>query len=109
VRGRPSRLISDDDIQLIVTTATTRLEKLGLPFRHWSLRKLTAWLAGRTARPLRIGRERLRQILHGRGISFQRTRTWPGSLYGTSGAPSGRFSRGKRSSASCMAFKLPYR
>jgi len=23
-----------------------------------------------------VGRERLRQILHGRGISFQRTRTW---------------------------------
>jgi len=25
---------------------------------------------------VRIGRERLRQILHARGISFQRTRTW---------------------------------
>ena len=49
--GRP-RLISDDAIQLIVTTATTRLEKLGLPFTHWSLRKLTAWLVGRPARPV---------------------------------------------------------
>ena len=27
-------------------------------------------------RPAAIGRERLRQILHARGISFQRTRTW---------------------------------
>ena len=27
-------------------------------------------------RPVRIGRERLRQLLHERGISFQRTRTW---------------------------------
>ena len=27
-------------------------------------------------RPVAIGRERLRQILHQRGISFQRTRTW---------------------------------
>ena len=26
--------------------------------------------------PVRIGRERLRQLLHARGISFQRTRTW---------------------------------
>jgi hypothetical protein len=26
--------------------------------------------------PVRIGRERLRQLLHERGISFQRTRTW---------------------------------
>jgi transposase len=72
--GRP-RLIGDDDIDLIVTAATTRPEKLGLPFTHWSVRKLAAYLAGRT-RPVRIGRERLRQLLHQRGISFQRTRTW---------------------------------
>jgi transposase len=72
--GRP-RLISDDDVELIVEAATTRPEKLGLPFTHWSLRKLAAYLAG-SSRAVRIGRERLRQILHSRGISFQRTRTW---------------------------------
>jgi transposase len=37
--GRP-RLISDGDIEVIVTAATTRPEKLGLPFTRWSLRKL---------------------------------------------------------------------
>jgi transposase len=73
--GRP-RLISDDDVDFIVATATTRPGKLGLPFTHWSLRKLAAHLAGENARPVRIGRERLRQLLHSRGISFQRTRTW---------------------------------
>jgi transposase len=72
--GRP-RLISDDDIAVIVTAATTRPEKLGLPFTHWSLRKLAAYLAG-SPQPVQIGRERLRQLLHERGISFQRTRTW---------------------------------
>jgi transposase len=72
--GRP-RLISDDDIGVIVTAATTRPEKLGLPFTHWSLRKLAAYLADAPA-PVRVGRERLRQILHAGGISFQRTRTW---------------------------------
>jgi transposase len=72
--GRP-RLISDDDIDRIVEAATTRPEKLGLPFTHWSLRKLAAYLAG-APRPVAIGRERLRQLLHERGISFQRTRTW---------------------------------
>jgi transposase len=72
--GRP-RLISDEDIQVIVTAATTRPEKLGQPFTRWSLRKLTAYLADRD-HPVRIGRERLRQILQARGISFQRTRTW---------------------------------
>src|SRR5262249_21037624 len=45
------------------------------PFTHWSLRKLAGYLAGRD-RPVRVGRERLRQILHARGITFQRTRTW---------------------------------
>jgi len=72
--GRP-RLISDDDIAVIVEAAITRPETLGLPFTRWSLRKLAAYLAG-APRPVRIGRERLRQILHERGISFQRTRTW---------------------------------
>jgi transposase len=73
--GRP-RLINDEDIAVIVTAATTRPEKLGLPVTCWSLRKLTAYLASRPGRPVRVGRERLRQILHARGISFQRTRTW---------------------------------
>jgi Winged helix-turn helix len=42
---------------------------------RWSLRKLAGYLAG-LGRPVRIGRERLRQLLHERGSSFQRTRTW---------------------------------
>jgi hypothetical protein len=75
VGGWPPRLISDDDVEVIVLAATTRPEALGLPFTHWSLRKLAAHLAGR-AWPVRVGRERLRQILHRRGISFQRTRAW---------------------------------
>jgi transposase len=70
--GRP-RLISDGDVEFIVMTAATRPEKLGLPFTHWSVRKLADHLA---RSGVRIGRERLRQILHARGISFQRTRTW---------------------------------
>ena len=73
--GRP-RLISDEAIEVIVAAARTRPEKLGQPFTRWSLRKLAAYLAGHPDRPVRIGRERLRQILHARGISFQRTRTW---------------------------------
>jgi transposase len=72
--GRP-RLISDEVIEVIVAAATTRPEKLGQPFTRWSLRKLAAYLAC-GPQPVPIGRERLRQILHARGISFQRTRTW---------------------------------
>jgi transposase len=72
--GRPRR-IEDDDIEVIVTAAATRPEKLGLPFTHWSLRKLAGHLAAR-AQPVRVSRERLRQILRARDITFQRTRTW---------------------------------
>ncbi len=82
--GRP-RLISDGDIDVIVAAATTRPEKLGQPFTHWSLRKLAGYFAGRD-RPVRIGRERLRQLLHARGISFQRTRTWKESTDPDKGA-----------------------
>ncbi|MGI5224025.1 IS630 family transposase [Actinoallomurus sp. CA-142502] len=73
--GRP-RLISDDGVDFIVETATTRPARLGRPFTHWSIRKLADFLATGAARRVVIGRERLRQILHARGISFQRTRTW---------------------------------
>jgi len=55
--GRP-RLISDDDVEFIVAAATSRPEKLGLPFTHWSLRKLAAYLAGDSTRAVTIGRER---------------------------------------------------
>jgi transposase len=76
--GRP-RLISDADIGFIVTTATTRPDKLGCPFTRWSIRKLVAYLddtARCHERRVLTGRERLRQLLHEAGVSFQRTRTW---------------------------------
>jgi transposase len=73
--GRPRR-ISTDDEEFILATATTRPVKLGRPFTRWSLRKLVGYLARNPDRIVRIGRERLRQILREHGISFQRTRTW---------------------------------
>jgi transposase len=73
--GRP-RLISDDDTGFIVLTATTRPGALGIPFTHWSVRKLVAYLARDADRRIVIGRERLRLILREHHISFQRTRTW---------------------------------
>ena len=73
--GRP-RLISDDDMEVIVTAAITRPEKLGQPFTLLERAQARRLPGRRRARPVPIGRERLRQILHSRGISFQRTRTW---------------------------------
>src|SRR4029078_9472290 len=73
--GRP-RLISDDEREFIIATARPRPVTLGRPFAHWSLRKLTDYLARNRVRTVKVGRERLRQILREHGISFQRTRTW---------------------------------
>ena len=77
--GRPRRISDDDrdeDVAFILTTARTRPEKLGAPFTHWSLRKLSAYLAENPHQTLHVGRERVRQLLAGHGITFQRTKTW---------------------------------
>jgi transposase len=87
--GRP-RLINDEDIAVIVATATTRPKALGLPFTRWSVRKLAAYLSGGyqqvqpgrglqkvPTRRVQIGRERLRQVLHSRDVTFQRTARQP--------------------------------
>ena len=69
----------------MVEIARRRPQKLGLPFTHWSIRKLANYLSGRYGRTdpaqmphriVRIGRERVRGILHSHDITFQRTRTW---------------------------------
>ena len=73
--GRP-RLITIEDVEFIVETATTRPEALGEPFTRWSIRKLVRFLGTNGDRVVAIGRERLRQILEINGITFQRTKTW---------------------------------
>jgi transposase len=83
--GGAPRRISDDDVAFIVATAKMRPKQLGLPFTRFSIRKLTGYVRGDygrrdpkqvPAREVCIGRERLRQILAGHDITFQRTRTW---------------------------------
>lgn len=82
--GRPRRISAEDEA-FVVAVAEKRPVKLGLPFTHWSIRKLAAYVSGRYGRTnaahtpdriVRIGRERVRRILHEHDISFQRTRTW---------------------------------
>ena len=55
--GRPRRISAEDEA-FIVQAATTRPEKLGRPFTHWSTRKLAGYLAGNPVRTVMVGRER---------------------------------------------------
>lgn len=76
--GRPRRITPDDEA-FIVATATTRPEKLGLPFTRWSIRKLVQYLGDNPTRTVKIGRERLREVLAKHKVTFQRTKTWKDS------------------------------
>jgi transposase len=58
-RGRP-RLLSPDDEDFVVQTATTRPTELGQPFTRWSICKLAAYLRRVHDRMIRTGREALR-------------------------------------------------
>ncbi|WP_424886799.1 IS630 family transposase [Streptomyces sp. XH2] len=73
--GRP-RLLTPDDEDFVVQTATTRPAKPSQPFTRWSVRKLADYLRKVHGRIIRIGREALRCLLRRRGITFQRTKTW---------------------------------
>ena len=73
--GRPRRITTDDET-FIVETAKTRPEKLGRPFTRWSIRKLAGYLADNPIRRVKIGRERLRELLAKHKVTFQRTKTW---------------------------------
>jgi len=73
--GRPRRITTEDE-EFIVKTAKERPEKVGRPFTHWSIRKLRQYLADNDIRRVKIGKERLRQILDHHGVTFQKTKTW---------------------------------
>src|SRR4051812_13151373 len=75
--GRPRRISAEDE-EFLVATASTRPERLGCPFTHWSLRKLVGYLAENAVRIVRIGRERARQLLADHEVTFQRTKTLEG-------------------------------
>src|SRR3954464_5364547 len=73
--GRPRRISAEDE-EFLVATASSRPERLGCPFTHWSLRKLVGYLAENAVRIVRISRERARQLLADHEVTFQRTKTW---------------------------------
>ncbi len=74
--GGRARRINDDDRAFIVKVAKKRPRSLGQPFTRWSIRELQHYLETKKHRKIKVGRERLRQILEEEDIAFQRTKTW---------------------------------
>jgi len=73
--GRP-RLISPEDEAFIVSTTTTRSEKLKQPFTRWSLRKLAAYLVKNPRRVVRVGRGTAAAVLAQARDHVPATKTW---------------------------------
>ncbi|GAA1330943.1 hypothetical protein GCM10009647_070650 [Streptomyces sanglieri] len=67
--GSRPRLLSDDDEDFVIQTATTRPVKLGQLFTRWSVRNLSEHLRRNVARLIRIGREALRCLLKRRDVT----------------------------------------
>jgi transposase len=74
--GRPRR-ITDAERERIVALAGARPDSLGVPLTRWSLRRLSAHLAGHEG--IEISPSQLGRLLADAGLSFQRTRTWKAS------------------------------
>ncbi|GAA2564321.1 hypothetical protein GCM10010398_61450 [Streptomyces fimbriatus] len=77
--GRRPRLLTPDDEDFVIQTATPRPTTLVRPFTRWSIRELAACPRRVHGRVIRIGREALRCLLARRGTTFQRTKTWKDS------------------------------
>lgn len=75
--GRPSSL-SGGEIRQMIKVALSRPSDLGLPYTHWSVSKLKAYLTRKGIFP-DYSDEWVRRLLRREGISFQRTKSWKDS------------------------------
>lgn len=72
--GRPSSL-SAKQLREMVKIALSRPTDLGLPYTHWSVAKLRAYLLRRGLFP-NYTDEWIRRLLRREGVTLQRTKTW---------------------------------
>jgi transposase len=72
--GRPSSL-SGKQLREMVKIALSRPADLGLPYTHWSVAKLRAYLIKRGLFPSYTD-EWVRRLLRREGVTLQRTKTW---------------------------------
>jgi transposase len=68
-------IVKSEQVRTLIRVALSRPEDLGLPFTHWSVKKLKAYLLEQGLLP-EITDEWVRRLLHREGVSFQHTKTW---------------------------------
>lgn len=71
----PIPIVDGDQVLSLIKVALSRPEELGLPFSHWSVKKLTAYCREHDLLPP-ITDEWVRRLLRREGVSFQHTKTW---------------------------------
>jgi transposase len=71
----PFAKVDSDQVLALIKVALARPEELGLPFSHWSVKKLKAYCREQGLLPP-ITDEWVRQLLRREGISFQHSKTW---------------------------------
>jgi transposase len=71
----PLPLINGEHVLELIKVALARPEDLGLPFSHWSVKKLKAYCREHDLLPP-ITDEWVRRLLRREGVSFQHSKTW---------------------------------
>lgn len=71
----PIAIVDGDQVLALIKVALARPEDLGLPFSHWSVKKLKAYCREHDLLPP-ITDEWVRRLLRREGVSFQHTKTW---------------------------------
>lgn len=71
----PLPSITAEHVLELIKVALARPEDLGLPFSHWSVKKLKAYCRERNLLPP-ITDEWVRRLLRREGVSFQHSKTW---------------------------------
>jgi transposase len=71
--GRPATYTSEQ-ISIVIETALTKPETLGLPFACWTLDRLAAYL--HEQRGIGIKRSRIDELLIGEGLRWKMQETW---------------------------------
>jgi transposase len=72
--GRPST-VTQRDVKLLCHIAQKRPTDVGLPFTHWSMTKLHAYMVRQRNFP-KVSPEWMRRLLRRAKVSWQRTKTW---------------------------------